>query len=212
MEITRVLLVDDHEVVREGFRRMLELAGDIAVVGEATDGEEAIQQVRSLLPDVVLMDIKMPRLDGIEATRRLKSDFPQLNVVVLTFFEDEYLVQAIEAGAAGYLLKDVSKSELVEAIRAVMAGQALVDPLLSKRLFSRVAAMDEPGQRSRKALTERQIQVIRAIASGATNHEIAVRLNLSESSVKRDVRSIFAKFKVADRSQAVAEAARRNLI
>ncbi|MCL5961143.1 MAG: response regulator transcription factor [Chloroflexi bacterium] len=212
MASIRVFLVDDHEVVREGFRRMLEFSEDVTVVGDAANGEEAIPQVEELQPDVVLMDIKMPRMDGIETTRQLKARFPDINIIVLTFFEDEYLVRAIEAGAVGYLLKDVSKADLLQAVRKVVAGQSLVDPVLSRKLFSRIAALAGASGRPVKDLSPREIQLLRAIARGLTNLEIADDLNLSESSVKRGVRAIFAKLKVRDRSQAVAEASRRHLI
>lgn len=191
---------------------MLEFSEDVTVVGDAANGEEAIPQVEELQPDVVLMDIKMPRMDGIETTRQLKARFPDINIIVLTFFEDEYLVRAIEAGAVGYLLKDVSKADLLQAVRKVVAGQSLVDPVLSRKLFSRIAALAGASGRPVKDLSPREIQLLRAIARGLTNLEIADDLNLSESSVKRGVRAIFAKLKVRDRSQAVAEASRRHLI
>jgi DNA-binding NarL/FixJ family response regulator len=212
MSDARVLLVDDHELVRDGIRVMLEPAGDIEVVGEAGSGEEAVALTESLHPNVVLMDVKMPRMDGIAATREIKARFPEVNVIIVTYGDDEYLVPAIEAGATGYLSKVVSREDLAQAIRSVESGQSYVDPSLSRGLFDQLSALARGQRDSRAMLSERELRVLHMIASGATNKEIAVELQLSDSSIKRDVRIIFEKLRVADRSEAVAEAYRRKFI
>lgn len=204
----RVLLVDDHQFAREGLRRMLEIDHAISVVGEAMNVDEAVRQAGVLLPDVVLMDIKMPERDGIEATRLLKEAYPQCKVIMLTLYE-EYFAEAIEAGAAGYLLKDVKREELVQAIRAVQEGKVPLSPL-SKEFFSRFASSaNEDGKVS---LSERELTILKMIAEGATTREIGEQLFLSEATVKRGVQNIFDKLDVRNRSEAVAEAYRRRLI
>ncbi len=203
----RVLLVDDHQFAREGLRRMLEIDQSISVVGEAMNVDEAIWQAGVLLPDVVLMDIKMPEKDGIEATRLLKEAYPECKVIMLTLYE-EYFAEAIEAGAAGYLLKDIKREELVQAIRAVQEGKVPLSPL-SKEFFAKFALSNED---DRAALSERETIILKMIAEGATTKEIGEQLFLSEATVKRGVQNIFDKLEVRNRSEAVAEAYRRKLI
>lgn len=206
MDIIRVLLIDDHQVVREGLRRMLELESDLQVVGEAADAREALDMVVSLIPEVVLMDIKMPGVDGIELTRRVKEAQPACNIIMLTLY-DEYLVQAIEAGAAGYLLKDIKREELVRAIRVVHEGRSPLSLSTSRSHLANLVAPFEDQQ----LLSKRELDILRLIANGVTNKQIAEQLFLSEATVKRGVRLIFEKIGVRNRSEAVAEAYKRRL-
>ncbi len=209
MDAIRILLVDDHQVVREGLRRMLELEADMKVVGEANDAKEALTQVESLSPEVILMDIKMPGVDGIELTRQLKEKQPSCNIIMLTLY-DEYLAEAIEAGAVGYLLKDVKREELVKAIRAVHQGRSPLNLSLSRDQLAEFATPAESKQHA--YLPERELAVLRMIADGITTEEIANQLFLSQASVKRSVRRIFEKLGVRNRSEAVSEAYKRRLI
>ena len=206
MEPVRILLVEDHQVVREGLRRMLELEPDMRVVGEAADGEEGLVQLATLEPDIVISDIKMPGMDGIEFTRRAKAEWPKSNVLVLTLY-DEYLPNAFEAGAVGYLRKDVHREELIQAIRAVVEGRSPVHVMLERE---RLAAIS--GARQGLQLSEREQSVLRLVASGVTTKEMASQLILSETTVKRTLQRIFEKMGVRSRSEAVAEAIKKNLI
>ncbi len=209
MDTIRILLVDDHQVVREGLRRMLELEADMEVVGEVGEAKEVLTQVEALSPEVILMDIKMPGVDGIELTRQLKEkQFPG-NIIMLTLY-DEYLSQAIEAGAVGYLLKDIKREELVRAIRAVHQGRSPLSLSLSRDQLAEFAA--PPGSKQRAGLSERELAVLRLIADGVATEEIASQLFLSQSSVKRSVSLIFEKLGVRNRSEAVSEAYKRRLI
>jgi len=207
-ESVRVLLVDDHQVVRDGLRHMLGLQDDIRVIGEAANMEEALQQAELHSPDVVLMDIKMPGADGIEAVRRLKEKRPDCHIIMLTLYE-EYVTEAIEAGATGYLLKDVKREELVQAIRAVQQGRAPLSPL-SQELLTEFSNLIKGAVRSH--LSERELEVLRLISGGATTKEIGSHLFLSEATVKRDVQHIFEKLDVRNRSEAIGEAYKRKLI
>jgi len=209
MDNIRILLVDDHEVVREGLRRMLELEADLKVTGEAADAKEVLTQIELLSPDVILMDIKMPGVDGIELTRRIKQKDPSCNVIMLTLY-DEYLTQAIEAGAKGYLLKDIKREELIRAIRAVREGRSPLNLSLSQDQLAELVAPAENSQRA--YLSERELAILRLIAGGVATKEIANQLFLSQSSVKRSVRLIFEKLGVRNRSEAVSEAHKRRLI
>ena len=209
MDTIRILLVDDHQVVREGLRHMLELEADMEVVGEAADAKEALTQVELLSPEVILMDIKMPGMDGIELTQQLKAKQPSCNVIMLTLY-DEYLPQAIEAGAVGYLLKDIKREELIRAIRAVHQGRSPLDLSLSRDRLAELAAPAESKQRV--YLSERELAILRLIADGVTTKEIANQLFFSQASVKRSVRLIFEKLAVRNRSEAVSEAYKRRLI
>ena len=205
----QILLVDDHQVVREGLRHMLELETDMEVVGEAADAKEAFTQVELLSPEVILMDIKMPGVDGIELTRQLKEKQLACNVIMLTLY-DEYLAQAIEAGAAGYLLKDIRREELIRAIRAVHQGRSPLDLSLSRDRLAELAAPAESKQRG--YLSERELAILHLIADGVATKEIANQLFLSQASVKRSVSRIFEKLSVRNRSEAVSEAYKRSLI
>jgi DNA-binding NarL/FixJ family response regulator len=217
----RVLLVDDQELIRVGFRLVLEAEADIEVVGEAADGDEAVQAVAAHRPDVVLMDIRMPRTDGIAATRAIVQQHAATRVLVLTTFDlDEYAFGALDAGASGFLLKDAQRAELTAAIRAVHRGDAVLAPAVTRRVIERVRTGQDaapgvgaPGQPDpRHELTGREQDVFRAIAEGLTNTEIATRLFLSESTVKTHVGRVLSKIGARDRVQAVILAHRQGLV
>jgi NarL family two-component system response regulator LiaR len=206
----RVLIADDHAVVREGLRTFLELQDGIAVAGEASDGEEAVRQAEALKPDVVLMDLVMPRLDGVGAMRELRRRLPAARVIVLTSFaEDERLLPAIQAGAAGYLLKNVAPPELARAIRAAHAGEALIDPVIAARLVDAIA--QPAGEPAHERLTAREREVLALIARGYANKRIALELGIAEKTVKTHVGHVLAKLGVTDRTQAAVHAVRLGL-
>jgi len=202
-----VLIVDDHAVVREGLRTFLELQQGIEVVGEAGDGEEAIARAEELRPDVVLMDLVMPRLDGARAMQALRVSVPSTRVIVLTSFtDDDRLLPAIQAGAAGYLLKDVEPQELARAVRAAHAGEALLDPAVAARVVAAVAR--PPGADPDQTLTPREREVLELIGRGLPNKLIARELDVAEKTVKTHVSNVLAKLGVTDRTQAALYAAR----
>jgi NarL family two-component system response regulator LiaR len=206
-ESIRVLIVDDHAVVREGLRTFLELQEGLEVVGEAADGREAVELAERLRPDVVLMDLVMPRLDGVEAMTELRERLPASRVIVLTsFLDDERLLPAIRAGAAGYLLKNVQPQELARAVRAAHAGEALIDPAVAARLVDALAESRDGGDADR--LTPREQQVLDLIGRGFSNKRIALELGVAEKTVKTHVSHVLAKLGVADRTQAALYAAR----
>jgi DNA-binding NarL/FixJ family response regulator len=211
----RVLLVDDHEIVREGLRAFLELQDGIEVVGEAGDGEQALDQADRLRPDVILMDLVMPKLDGVGAMRELRRRTPASRVIVLTSFtEDDRLLPAIRAGAAGYLLKHVEPRELARAVRAAHAGEALLDPAVGARILEAVAARPGIGKYDgeRERLTVREREVLELIAHGFPNKRIARELGIAEKTVKTHVGHVLAKLGVADRTQAALHAVRSGLV
>ena len=214
----RVMIVDDQELVRTGFRLFLETQPELEVVGEAADGEEAIDRVRELLPDVVLMDIRMPNMDGVEATARLTSGAidPPPRVLVLTTFDlDEYVFGALRAGAAGFLLKDASRERLVEAIRVVHNGDALLSPSITRRLVEDFAARTdpiEPADAVLAELTPREREVLVLVAHGLSNTEIAARLVVTEATVKSHVGSVLLKLGLRDRVQAVVFAYEHGIV
>jgi DNA-binding NarL/FixJ family response regulator len=198
----RVLLADDHPVVQQGLCTMLELEDDIAVVGRAADGAEAVALARTEQPDVILLDVQMPVMDGIEALKRIRADDPDARVIVLTTYRNEdYIFPSLQAGALGYLLKDATREELAGAIRAVAAGQSLLDP-----------AMIRAAEADRPSLTARELDVIRLMAAGKNNGEIAVELFVSENTVKTHVSNILVKLGCRDRAAAVLSAWKRHLI
>ncbi|GAA2013615.1 response regulator transcription factor [Microbacterium ulmi] len=203
----RILLVDDQELIRVGFRLVLEAEPDLAVIGDAADGAEAIRLAAALRPDVVLMDIRMPGIDGIAATASIVGDLPETRVLVLTTFDlDEYALGAIEAGASGFLLKDAQRHELSAAVRAVHRGDAILSPRVTRMLLDRMAphlAAAPPDPHPAAQLTERERDVFLAIGRGMTNAEIAASLFLSESTVKTHVGRVLAKLDARDRVQAV---------
>lgn len=211
-EPIRVLIVDDHAVVREGLRTFLELQDGIEVVGEAGDGEQAVRQATALAPDVILMDLVMPRLDGIAAMRELRRRDSASRVIVLTsFLDDERLMPALQAGAAGYLLKDVEPSELARAVRSACADEALIDPTVAARLLHQLSAPPGPAADGIEQLTRREREVLDLIVLGRSNKRIAAELEISEKTVKAHVGRVLAKLGVADRTQAAVLAVSRGI-
>ena len=203
----RVVIVDDQALIRDGLRTMLELDEGISVVGEAADGADALNAVQRTRPDLVLMDIRMPGVDGLEATRRMLNKPGGPKVLVLTTYEaDEYVVEAMRAGASGFLLKDLRKGQLVRAVHQAAAGDLVIDPSITKRLIEKVVDTKRAQTQARSALnrlTEREVEVLRLMARGLTNAELAVDLSVSESTVKTHVARVLDKLEVRDRVQAV---------
>ncbi len=208
----RILIVDDHPVVREGIAAMLAREPDLEVVGEAHDGLDAIDKARSLKPDVILMDLQMPRLDGAEAIRRIRATEPDMKFIVLTTFDsDDFIFKGIEAGARGYLLKDAPRDDLFRAVRAVHRGESLIQPAVATKLLNRFAELSRRGP-AEDTLSAREIEVLQLMSRGSPNKEIAVRLFISESTVKTHVTNIFQKLGANDRTEAVTLALQRGLI
>lgn len=227
MKGIRVLLVDDQQIVRQGLATIFKYADGIDVVGEAGDGEEAVSLARDLQPDVVLMDLKMPRLGGIPATRQICTEFPEIRVIILTTYDADNLVfEGIKAGARGYLLKDTTSEVLVEAIRGAMRGESQLDPGVAGRVldeFRRLAQQSPPPRLGEAAaddkipmdiepLTPREEEVLQLLVEGLSNREIAAQLYLTEGTVKNYVSAIIAKLQVNDRTHAVVTALRRGLV
>ncbi len=208
--VIRVLVVDDHQVVREGLRRMLELEKEIQVIGEANNGEEAITKAIALSPDVITMDLKMPGLDGIAATQEIKQKMPDVDILILTLYAEDFVKRAIEAGASGYLLKDSGCEQIIKAIHQVHDGFCPIAPSLTRELIIEFAELSRSGRSS--ILTKRQIEVLKLIAEGMRSKEISSQLFISTSTVKREIRQILNNLKVSDRAQAVSEAMKRGLI
>jgi len=210
----RVLVADDQALVRGGFRMILEAEPDLAVVGEAVDGVEATRLAAELVPDVVLMDVRMPRMDGIEATRRITAAGRARVLVLTTFDLDEHVWDAVVAGASGFLLKDVRPRDLGHAVRTVAAGDSLVAPAVTRRLLAEFTRRPPPGRRAERltGLTERELEVLALIARGWSNAEIAAHLVLSETTVKTHVTRILAKLGLRDRVQAVVVAYETGLV
>ena len=210
----RVLVADDQALVRGGFRMILEAEPDLAVVGEAVDGVEATRLAAELVPDVVLMDVRMPRMDGIEATRRITAAGRARVLVLTTFDLDEHVWDAVVAGASGFLLKDVRPRDLGHAVRTVAAGDSLVAPAVTRRLLAEFTRRPPPGRRAERltGLTERELEVLALIARGWSNAEIAGHLVLSETTVKTHVTRILAKLGLRDRVQAVVVAYETGLV
>lgn len=214
---TRILIVDDQRLMREGLRTLLELEPDFAVAGEAGDGAAALEVYEASTPDIVLMDIRMPGMDGVEATRRLRARHPGARVIILTTFDDEaYVFDGLRAGAQGYLLKDLSGDELATAIRTVMAGGALIEPSVARKVFAEFARL-APAARPLEAglaepLTEREREVLRGVAEGLSNREIGQKLFLTEGTVKNYVTSVLQKIGARDRTQAALRAKELGLL
>lgn len=202
-----ILLVDDQRLMRDGLRTLLELEEDFMVVGEAANGTEALARYAELQPTIVLMDVRMPGMDGVEATLRLHTQWPTIKVIILTTFdEDEYIFEGLRAGALGYLLKAVSGDELADAIRRVAAGQALIDPAVTLKVVNAFARLAPPMRAIDAGLTEplseRELEILKLAAQGLSNREIAERLSLAEGTVKNYVTSLLGKIGARDRTQA----------
>jgi DNA-binding NarL/FixJ family response regulator len=213
--VIRTVLADDQELVREGFRMMLDAEPDISVVGEANDGHEALRLVREFDPDVVLMDIRMPNLDGIEATARVPQTGSRARVLVLTTFDlDEYVYRALRAGASGFLLKDAKREHLAAAVRTVAGGGALLDPEVTRRLIADYCRRPQPGTLpdAAAALSERELDVVQRLARGRSNAEIATEMILSEATIKSHIAHILNKLHLRDRTQIVVFAYETGLV
>jgi DNA-binding NarL/FixJ family response regulator len=208
----RVLIADDQQLVREGLRVLLDLIPDICVVGEAANGVEALERTRSLRPDVVLMDVQMPKLDGVAATRQVRETCPKVKVIILTTFDDdEYVFEGLRAGAAGYLLKDVPSEQLAQAIRAAACGEAFIQPSVTRKVVAEFARMAEREHVRREQplaepLSPREIEVLALLAEGLSNQEIAERLTIAPGTVKNHVSNILSKLGARDRTQAILRA------
>ena len=209
----KVLICDDQAVVRDGLELLLKLEPDILVVGTASDGAEAVELVARKTPDLVLMDLKMPGTNGIEATRQIRARYPDVKVLVLTTYDDdEWVFDAVRAGASGYLLKDTPREQLLKAVRGTMAGKSFVDPGVAGKLLDQVASRKvHPETLLTGKLTEREADVLRLVARGLNNSEIAARLHLSEGTVRNHVSAILTKLEVADRTQAAVIAIQHGL-
>jgi two-component system, NarL family, response regulator len=209
---TRILITDDHAVVREGLSAMLSREKDFQVVGEAVNGREAIEKARELKPDMVLMDLRMPEIDGIEAMRQIKAENPAMKFIILTTYDnDEYIFKGIEAGARAYLLKDAPREELFKAIRAVNRGESLIEPAIAGKVLDRFAELSRQAQ-APENLSAQEIKVLTLMSKGAGNKLIASILNLGESTVKTHIQNIFHKLGVNGRTEAVTEAIKKNII
>ncbi len=216
-EAIRILLVDDQRLMREGLRILLELETDLEIAGEATNGKEALSAYAELEPDVVLMDVRMPGMDGVEATWRLRERWPSACVIILTTFDDdEYVFEGLRAGARGYLLKDVSGHDLAEAVRTVAAGGALIEPSVARRVVAEFARMAPPVRQLddglAEPLSEREREILQLLAQGLTNREIADRLILAQGTVKNYVTTILQKLGARDRTQAALRARELGLL
>jgi DNA-binding NarL/FixJ family response regulator len=215
MSKIKIMLAEDHVLVREGTKEMLDREEDMKVVAEAGDGEEAVRLAEELDLDIVIMDIALPKLNGIEATRQIKEAKPSTAVLVLTAYDDdEYVFALLEAGAAGYLLKDVSTDELVEAIRAVQAGESMLHPAIARKVVNRFSrhVTAEHEEAPFEELTEREIEVLQLAGKGITNREIADRLSISHRTVQAHLSHIFNKLGVSSRTEAVVYALRKDLL
>ena len=213
MNTIKIILADDHVVVRQGTRQLLEREHDIEVVGEAGDGEEAVRLASQLKPDVIIMDIAMPKLSGIEATRQIKELLPSAMVLVLTGYDDdEYIFSLLEIGAAGYLLKDVSGDELINAIRLVYAGEPVLHPVVTRKLMTRFKpqAAEPTEPHTLNLLSEREMEVLKMAAKGGSNKSIGEALFISVRTVQAHMRSIFNKLGVGSRSEAIVYGLRRS--
>lgn len=212
MEPIRILIADDHPVVREGLSAMLSKEQDIQVVGEAGNGAEAINKAKELQPNIVLMDLRMPEVDGVEAMRQIGAENSDIKFIVLTTYDnDEYIFKGIEAGARAYLLKDAPREELFKAIRAVYRGESLIQPAIAGKVLERFAELSRQA-RVPGALSERELEVLKLMAKGAANKEIAASLYIGESTVKTHIQSIFQKLGVSDRTEAVTQAIKEGII
>jgi DNA-binding NarL/FixJ family response regulator len=209
-----VLLVDDHKIVREGTRQLLELSNDIKILGEASDGLEAVNLAGTLRPDVIVMDVRLPKLNGVEATRAITTRHPNIKVLILSAYDDDsYVFPLLEAGASGYLLKTSSGAELASAIRLVAAGQMALSPRVSSKIVNRLGGRQAYRKEDMpKGLSEREMDVLRAAAHGKSNKEIAIILGITPQTVQVHFRNIFTKLDVNSRSEAIAHSIKRGWI
>ena len=213
MSTIRILIADDHHVVRRGLVFFLKTQENIEIIGEAKNGKEAVELADILLPDVVLMDLVMPVMDGIEATRKIKEKHLNMNIMILTSFSDQnHVIPAIEAGASGYQLKDIEPDELVKAIRQLMKGENQLHPKATTHLLTQFSSKNNEEKKPLEDLTKRELEVLKEIASGKSNKEIAASLFITEKTVKTHVSSILAKLELADRTQAALYAVRNGVI
>lgn len=209
----KVLIVDDHAIVRQGLRTLLELMDDISIVGEADNGKIAIDLVSQIHPDVVMMDLMMPEMDGITATRQICAQNPGIKIIALTsFLEDENIIPAIQAGATSFLLKDVSPTELIDTIRAAYRGEARLHPNVARKLMDQVSSHPASLENSLRDITDREMEVLRLVAQGMSNKEIASTLVISEKTVKTHISSLLGKLNLNDRTQLAIYALKNGLI
>lgn len=210
----RVMITDDHLIVREGLRLILETADGIELVGEGKDGAECLELVKQLNPQVILMDLQMPRMDGITAIEHLRKDYPEIAIVILTTYnEDDLMIRGLQSGARGYLLKDSSRENLIDTIQAAAKGETLLKPeILSRVLSKRVSPSKESASQIESILTERELEVLQSASRGERNKEIAYKLGITERTVKAHLQSIYQKFGVDSRAAAVAIAAGKGLL
>lgn len=212
MEAIKILIADDHPVVREGLCAMLSREVDFDVVGEARDGVEAVGKTKELNPEVVLMDLRMPEMDGVEAMRQIRSAMPDVKFIILTTYsDDEYIFSGIEAGARAYLLKDAPREDLFKAIRAVHRGESLIQPVVASKLLDRFSELSRRTP-SGEGLSGREMEILELMAKGAANKEISAQLNIAQSTVKTHIANIFQKLGVNDRTEAVTQALKKGII
>jgi DNA-binding NarL/FixJ family response regulator len=212
VEVIKIVIVDDHPVVREGIGAMLKREPDFKIVGEASNGYEAVEKARELSPDVMLMDLRMPEVDGVEAITRIKAEKPEIKFIILTTYsDDEYIFRGIAAGARAYLLKDAPRDELFKAIRAVSRGESLIQPVVASRLLDRLQELSKKSP-SVDTLSEREVEVLNLMAKGVSNKDIADQLSITQSTVKTHITSIFQKLDVTTRTEAVTTALKRGII
>ena len=213
MDTVNILIVDDHTLFRTGVRKMLEAEGDMCVVGEAATGREALEQARELVPDVILMDIRMPDLDGVKAARVLHREMPHVGIIFVTMFEDdEFVFQGLQAGGRGYILKDADPDTMLRAIRAVAHGESLLGATIAQKVMRQFSALSNKQTVLFDDLTPREVEVLKLIAEGMSNKEIAEELVISEKTVKNHINNIFSKLHIYDRSQAMLYAIRKGLV
>ena len=211
----RILIADDHAVLREGMRQLMEQERDMEVIGEAKDGEEAVTMAAELKPDVILMDIVMPKLTGVEATKQIKKASPSTCILILTAYSDiRYIVGLLEVGASGYLLKSARSDEIVGAIRAIRAGESVLDPLATRKLLERVVSLssESPESKSKGHLSPREIEILRLAARGMSNRDIAENLGLSMRTVKAHLSNIFNKMRCSCRTEAIVKGFREGYV
>ena len=211
----RIVIADDHAVVREGTRLLLEREQDMEVVGEASDGEQAVNLIRKHIPDVAVLDISMPKISGIEVTKRIKPELPSIAILILTAYDnDEYIFAVLEAGAAGYLLKDVPGREIVSAIRSVYSGESVLHPSVASKVIRRavIGSMKSSHDKQEIELSEREIEVLRLAAKGFNNKDIAENLSISVRTVQGHMNSIFHKLNVGSRTEAIFQSVKKGLL